>query len=526
MNKILATVLFALVTAHIEAQMPANAPKLVVGITVDQLRADYLEAMKHAFGEDGLKRLIDEGTYYESVDYELPYLDRASAMATLYTGTYPTHHGILGNTIYNVALRREEPSLLDGKMIGNYTNATLSPKKILTSTLSDELMIASDGWSKICAIAPTYEAAIIAGGHAANSVFWIDDKNGKWASTTFYREVPIYVEEHNLHNSLSQRIDTMTWQPMLQATEYTFFPYLEENFLFKYNFSRYKEQKYNYIKTSPLVNREVTTLAQLFIEKGEWGNHHFPDMLNIGYTLATYQGKSVQEVPIEVQDAYLRLDREIAALLKTIESKVGAENAFVYLTSTGYFDAEGKEQGLYNVPTGEFYPYRAAALLNTYLMALFGQEQWVIGYHNNQIYLDRELMLEKQIDSKDLQTKAAEFLIQMTGVHDVITSHQLLHGNWNNRLDKYYKAYHRHLSGDLLIEVQPGWEVVHEDTHNTRRHIRLSAIPTPLIFWGNGIKPQKIARPVKATTITPTVARRLRIRSPNAAEELPLPEID
>ncbi len=526
MNKILATVLFALVTAHIEAQQPADAPKLVVGITVDQLRADYLEAMLHAFGEDGIKRLIDEGTSYDAVEYELPQLDRASAMATLYTGTYPTHHGILGNRVYNVALRRDEASLHDEKMIGNYTNTTLSPKNILTSTLTDELKIASDGWSRVCAIAPTYEAAIIAGGHAANSVFWIDDKNGKWASTTFYREVPVYVENHNLHNSLSQRIDTMTWQPLLQATEYTYFPYLEENFLFKYNFSRYKEQKYVHLKTSPQANREVTQLAQLFIEKGEYGKHHFPDMLNIGYTLAAYQGKSVQEVPIEVQDAYLRLDKEIAALLKTIDSEVGMENAFVFLTSTGYFEAEGKAQGIHNIPTGEFYPYRAAALLNTYLMALYGQESWVTGYYNNQIFLNRELIIDKQVDSKEIQTKAAEFLIEMTGVHDVITSHQLLHGNWNSRLDKYYKAYHRKLSGDLLIEVQPGWEIVHEDTHNTRRYVRLSAIPTPLIFWGNGVKAQKITRPIKATAITPTVARRLRIRSPNAAEELPLPEID
>lgn len=526
MNKIIATLLFTLVTAQIEAQLPADAPKLVIGITVDQLRADYLEAMRHAFGDDGLKRLMEEGVYYDAVDYELPQLDRASAIATLYTGSYPTYHGILGNTVYNASLRREESSLFDEKIIGNYTNATLSPRKILTSTLTDELKIASDGLSRVCAIAPTYEEAIIAGGHAANSVFWIDDKNGKWASTTYYREVPYYVEVHNLRNSLTHRIDTMVWRPLLPVSEYTFFPYLEENFRFKYNFSRAKEQKYVQFKTSPLVNSEVTQLAQLFIETGGLGKHQYPDMLTISYTAATYLGKSIQEVPLEIQDAYLRLDAEIAALLRTIEKEVGIENTFIFLTSTGYFEAEGKEQGLFNVPTGEFYPYRATSLLNTYLMALYGQEQWVVGYHNNQIFLNRELIIDRQIDNAEIETKAAEFLIQMTGVRDVVTSHQLLHGNWNQRLDKYCKAYHRTLSGDLLIEVQPGWEIVHEDTRNTRRYVRLSAIPTPLIFWGNGVKPQQISRPIKATAITPTVARRLRIRSPNAAEELPLPEID
>ena len=126
---------------------------------------------------------------------------------------------------------------------------------------------------------------------------------------------------------------------------------------------------------------------------------------------------------------------------------------------------------------------------------------------------------------EEIQTRAAEFIIQMTGVQDVVTSYLLLHGQWNNRIDAVRRGYHRKLSGDLLLEIQPGWEIVYENIDNTRDYVRANAIPAPLFFFGKNIKPQHVMRPVKATAIAPTVARILRIRSPNAALESALPEI-
>lgn len=525
MNKVLASLILALIAAPLQAEMPMDAPKLVVGITVDQLRTDYLQMMQRYFGEKGFKRLMNGGVMYETMTFDFPNVDRSSATATIYTGTYPSYHGIISNTFYNVANKRVESILYDPNKMGNYTDEMVSPKNILTSTVCDELKIASDGISRVFSVAPSFEQAILGGGHAANSVFWIDDANGKWASSTHYTDIPIYIEQINTQSSLSKRIDTMIWVPTRPITDYTAMPYQNKDFLFKHIFGRAKHEKYSFFKTSALVNPEITAVASAFIEEGALGQQMFPDFLNVAYSAASYRDKSIQEYSLEIQDTYIRLDRELGKLLDLIDRKIGLQNAVVFLTSTGYFNGEGKELGTFQVPSGEFYPKRAVALLNMYLMAIYGQGDWVEGYHNRQIFLNRKLISDKLIDIQDIQTKAAEFIIQMTGVQDVTTSHNLLHDNWNNRVDDIRRGYHRKLSGDLLIEIQPGWEIVYEDVANTRDYVRNNAIESPLFFFGKNIKPAHIIRPVKATAVAPTVARILRIRSPNAADNFSLPEL-
>ena len=158
-------------------------------------------------------------------------------------------------------------------------------------------------------------------------------------------------------------------------------------------------------------------------------------------------------------------------------------------------------------------------------MALYGHESWVTGYHNQQIYLNRKAILDHKLSMEDIQTKAAEFVIQFSGVQDVITAHQLLHGNWNERINTYRNSYHRKLSGDLILALQPGWDIVYDNLHQTHTQPSKETIPTPLILFGSQVKKQKIGRPIDATEIAPTVARILRIRSPNASKAKPLSEV-
>ncbi|MCP9611459.1 alkaline phosphatase family protein [Coprobacter tertius] len=525
MNKLITSLILALMAAPLEAQVSVEMPRLVVGITVDQLRTDYLEAMMHLFGEKGFKRLMNGGVVYENVTYDFPFPDIASATASVYTGTYPFYNGITGKTIYNVDRKRTESILFDLGKMGNFTNETVSPKNLLTSTIADELKIASDGRSSVYAIAPSMEQAILSGGHAANSVFWINEENGKWATTTYYEDIPYYVDNVNRVEALSVRIDTMSWVPMLPVSRYDALPYLSQDFLFKHQFSKYKHDKYAVFKASGLVNEEVTRLATTFIDNAGFGQRLFPDMLNIGYTAANFRGKSIQEYSLEMQDTYVRLDRALGNLLDAIDKKVGLKNTVIFLTSTGCYSGEAREAGSFGIPNGDFYPNRATALLNMYLMAIYGQGDWVEGYYNRQIFLNRKLITDQQISLDDIQLKAAEFLIQMTGVQDVITSHQFLHGTWNDRVAAIRRGSHRKFTGDLLIEIQPGWEIVHEDVNDHREYVRENAIPAPLFFFGDDLKPQHVVRQVKITAIAPTVARILRIRSPNAAKDTALPEV-
>ena len=152
-NKVLATILFSLLVVPL-VQSADNSPRLVVGITVDQLRTDYLEALQHLFGEKGFKRLMREGVVCENLVFDFPNIDKASATATLYTGTTPFFHGIPSERFFNTAFLREEFILNDPSKIGNYTDETFSPERIRTSTLSDEVKIVSGGLGRVYAVAP------------------------------------------------------------------------------------------------------------------------------------------------------------------------------------------------------------------------------------------------------------------------------------------------------------------------------------------------------------------------------------
>ena len=525
MNRLLTSLIVVLAATNLSAQQISELPKLVVGITVDQLRGDYLNYLYNAFGEKGFKRLIQNGLLYENVAFDFDHPDRASAMATLFTGAYPTYNGIIANTLFNPVNLRTESIMHDLKYMGNYTSLSVSPNRILTSTLTDELKVASEGLSRIYAIAPDMEQALIGAGHAADGAFWIDNINGKWATSTFYKDVPFFVDRYNRVDALDKRIEDAVWEPMLPVSAYKFIPYLSNDWSFKHSFARIRKDQYKQFKTSALVNDEVNRFVELFLKNGGLAKNNNPDFLSITYQAGTYLNGSEQQYSLETQDTYLRLDKTLGNLLDMIDKSVGLNNTFIFLTSTGNFDTEIKPADRYRIPTGEFHPERCTALLNTYLMALFGQENWVNGYHNQQIYLNHRLIEDKKIDLKEIQTKAAEFVIQFSGVQDVVTAHQLLHGNWNEKINRYRNGFHRKLSGDLILAIQPGWEIVLDSNLQDTRTIRKDGIPAPLILYGPQIKHEKVTRVIDATELAPTVSKVLRIRSPNACDALPLPEI-
>lgn len=520
MNRFLAPLILLIFSTSMQSQERSDAiPKLVVGITIDQLRTDYIDMMQHLFSEGGFKRLIKEGVVYENIDYGYSDISKASATATIYTGTHPSTHSITSTTSFNKETKEATPVLYDKYQLGNFTTETLSPRKIAVSTIADELKSSTSGDAKIYSIAPSSEVAIISGGHAANAVFWFSEENGKWASSTYYKEVPSFITEHNIKRGVDTRIEKMVWSPLLPLDKYDGIPYNKPEFSFKYFFNG--EEKYKDFKQSALINSEVTNVACSIIEKGRLGKGSVPDMLNIGYYAGNYKELSVRDYGVEIQDIYLRLDKEIESLLRCIDAAVGINNAFIFIVSTGYSNIEARPYGMYGVPTGEFYPHRATALLNYYLMAMYGHEEWVLGYHDKEIYLNRELIKKKELDYKEFVINSAEFLSQMEGVQDALTSYQILHGDIV-AVAPQRRRYNRHNSGDILLEIKPGWEINYEEEKKDNEYVQYNAVPSTLIFIGKDITPIRISEPVDATAVAPTICRAIRIRAPSAAKSYPL----
>ena len=251
-------------------------------------------------------------------------------------------------------------------------------------------------------------------------------------------------------------------------------------------------------------------------------------MLSVTYYAGNYRGNMNKEYSYEVQDTYCQLDKDIEQLLDAIDKKVGLSKTLVVFTGSGYYKSEEEySQDLDSyIAGGEFHPKRCVALLNMYLMALYGQQtNWVKGYYNNQIYLNKKAIEDAKLDLADFQNKAAAFLKEFSGVQHVTTDNSLIFGDWNEGTAKFREGTHHLGRGDLIIELQPGWKINYDNPKEKVKIIRNNAVITPLVFLGNGIKPERIYRDVKASEIAPTVTYILRIRPPNASQTLPLLEM-
>ena len=182
MTRVITSIVALFSIASLYPQNPTGeVPKLVVGITIDQLRGDYLEMFKHTFGNKGFTRLLNNGLVYNNIKYDFPNLDNASTITTIFTGTNPSYHGIAAENKYLVSQNLEVSSFIDENFMGNFTTEKVSPLPVKVSTIADELKIASGGQSDIFAFAPDASQALASGGHAASGAFWIEDFSGRWA---------------------------------------------------------------------------------------------------------------------------------------------------------------------------------------------------------------------------------------------------------------------------------------------------------------------------------------------------------
>ena len=515
--KALALLLCVSVTASAKT---AETPKVVVSIVVDQLRGDYLNKFAHLYGEDGFKKLYAEGCIYTNGYYAHLSPDRSSSTASVYTGTTPYYHGITGNRF----MRRNTLRVVgivdddDTKCKGINTYEGTSPEQLLVTTLPDELKIATKGHSCVCSIAPERDMAVLAGGHAADIALWLSEDCSKWATSAYYGSIPAWVRPFN------HRVDTpfdwsvMTWEPYFSLDNYSFSMYDGTPREFRHTFRKGDEEAVRRYKTSALINDEVTKLAKSCVASGEFGQNKPTGMLCVGYYAGNYEHQPENLCPIELQDIYCRLDRNIAELIRAVEERVGEGNALFVITSTGYADAHRPDSKLISLPTGELKMDRCCALLNIYLGALYGKDNYVESSYVNEIFLNHAIIEKRQIMLSELLDRCTEFLCQVSGVKRVYSSLDLLSGVAEAEVRAGYNASR---SGDLLLEVSPGWTLV-DDRSNERVYYNRTHVPVPIIFYGNGFTAQRNRTPIAVESIAPTISHILHISAPNACAMRPI----
>lgn len=517
-----------MVTMAVSGQSAPKRPSLVVGIVVDGLSLDQIELLREYFGNDGFKRLLSEGVTLTDVDYGSA-LDPAAATALIYTGASPSVSGVDAETVFDRDTRRPSLTLNDPSTIGNFTNETLSPRSLRVSTIGDELRIATGGLGHVYSIAPAASQAILMSGHNGNSGFWINDVNGKWATTTYFKDVPTSIQGRNHRESLDMRLDTMAWSNSMAVERYPDMPPYKKLFNFRHSFQRNNPQRITRFKHTPLVNKEVTDIAGEYIKSMNLGKGENIDMLNLSYTLSPYIYSTDADTRMELMDSYLRLDKQLACLFKAIDtSGPGMNNTLLFITGTPAPAKRRKDDEKWDIAAGEFSPRRAIALLNMYMIANHGNGEWVIGFHQNQFFLNHQLINERDKDLKALRRDAANFLSKMSGIAEAYTLDDVVDGRAVETTVVPRRNINSETAGDIFAAVMPGWEIT-DDGSPVQSSIEYpvtqrltSAVAPAFILAPTVLVPQTINTPVDARVVAPTVSSILRIRSPNAAMLPPL----
>ena len=266
-------------------------------------------------------------------------------------------------------------------------------------------------------------------------------------------------------------------------------------------------------KTSACMNDEITEMVVACLYGTSIGLDDIPDYLAVTYYAGNYKSQPMDDRPIEVQDIYSKLDGNISTLLKELDKRVGLDNVLICLSSTGYVVEGETDDSVYKIPSGLVHIDRVAALLDVYLGAIFGKAKYIEQYHNSQIYLNRKLIEQMQIDKLDIISHAVEFLLSVDGIEDVFTIYRL-GGMLSPELQYVKNGYNATCSGDIWLRLKPGWHMARH-TASASNLIRRGAVNFPMVLFGSGFQPQYIEEATPVNVLVPELARKLHVRRPN-----------
>ena len=502
---------FSRTTAAVPSRNCPESPDLVVGIVIDQLNGAYLERMMPLFGEDGFKKLYREGHRFPDVHFEYDCRDRASATASIYSGTFPFYHGITGERWIDRKSLMFTGAVDDSNESGINTIERCSPAHLQVLTLSDEMKIASHGKSLICSVSPERDIAVLAGGHEADAVLWMNNSDGSWCTSTYYGSFPSWANEIN-----SRPWKKQEWKPELPVSEY-----IQNQFSplksFVHSFGRGDVWSY---KTAPLANDMATEMALASFKELKLGQSGAPDLLAISLYAGGFDRSPARISSIELQDTYLKLDRNIAQIITTIETAIGSDKVLFFVTSTGYDISQDQDISELRMPSNTISMQRVTALLNLYLSALYQQGEYINAFNGTELYLDHEMLDRYNISSQEISVRCADFLMQVAGVKNVTTQRDLIYGSPSGTATERHNSFNYTTSGDIIVEVSPGWKIS-DESNGTAVPQRTAMHSFPVFMYGSRIRPGVSAGRMGASFIASTLSWLLDIEVPSACTAFP-----
>ena len=496
-----------------------ESPRLVVGIKIDGLQASHLHKMWKYLTPGGFRKILSESMVVERMQHNIVSAGNAADAATYMTGTYPYYHGVSGDFYFSRADNEAISILYDKNQTGIGTKNKFSAHRLLTSTFTDELML-NNSLSQVHSIAIRAEDAIMMGGHTATSVSWIDDITNRWITTAYYpKGLSRWADLMNVNGTFKELISEK-WTPSASISTYLNQTVKGSKTVpFSYNPTDRREgnSARTILANTAAANSLVTELAKTIVEKEQLGADPHTDVLMLQYTVKIQNQIASSLHYAEQEDMYIRLDRNIQSLLYELSSKIGADKLYVFVVGSGSDVHSPELLGKNQIPAGLFNADKSLALLNTYLMAIYGQEKWISGYYGKNIFLNKRKIEDKNLNLSDFTKRITEFLVEFEGVQAAYTSAEILQfsGENSDARMKIRNSTNKNTSGDIMIELMPGWIEV-DNKGNVVGDANNPVVNVPFYLMGKGIKPHQVTEIYSTTDIAPTISSLMDIPFPNA----------
>lgn len=515
----------------------SEKPKLVVGIVVDQMRNDYIERFWNHYSEDGFKRLVNNGYRFKNAHFNYVPTYTGPGHASIYTGTTPATHGIIGNNWYDKTIDASVYCAGDTSVqpIGTMDKAgMMSPHRMTVTTIADENRLATQMRGKTIGVALKDRGAILPAGHTANAAYWFHGMDeGQWISSSFYMDsLPQWVVEFNSSGKAASYFKT--WNTLYPIETYvesgTDMNKFEGGFkgketaTFPYNLQELRAHNNNFelLKAVAFGNDLTTDFAIAAIEGEKLGQNNDTDFLTLSYSSTDYVGHNFGVNSKEVQDTYLRLDKNIAQLLQYLDKTVGKDQYIVFLTADhAAVDVPAYLESL-KIPAGYFDSRSFRNNIDRLVQKEYGNKNLIKNISNNQLFFNYELLHEMNINIDSFQQKLSNYILMQDNIYRVYTRQQIVNGAYTKGMDELIKnGFNHKRSGDLIYVLDPSF-ISYSRTGSTHGSSFMYDTHVPMLFYGKGVKSGSSSRRSEIVDIAPTIAVMLGISFPSGTTGEPL----
>lgn len=514
-----------------------NNPKLVVGIVVDQMRYDYLTRFNNKFGQGGFKRMINEGFNCKNNHFNYVPTYTGPGHASVYTGTTPKYHGIIGNNWYDKYSKNEVYCASDDNVnsVGTQSDAgKMSPHRMLTTTFCDENRMFTQMRGKTIGISMKDRGAVLPAGHTANAAYWFHGQDeGAWISSTFYMsQLPKWVTSFN--NSLAAESYFKTWDTMYDISTYTESDKDDSAFeggfngqekpVFPYDLTALKAQNrgFDILKATPYGNSLTTDFAIAAIEGEQLGQDGITDVLAVSYSSTDYVGHNFGVNSKEIEDTYIRLDKDLERLFLYLDSAVGKGEYTVFLTSDhGVVEVPAYLKNL-KIPAGYINNNERKENFSKFLKDAYGTIEIIENVSNDQVFLNKVKLNELDLNIAEVQQQIANELIGYENIAKVYTANTMNSSNFTSGIEALLQnGFNQKRSGDVIVVNDVAY-IGYRNTGTTHGSGFNYDTHVPLLFFGKGINFGHTYKRTEIADIAPTMSALLGISFPNAASGQPL----